>query len=132
MSRPRMPNIIAHVDGRPDLRALIVYTSQVGCAPVIYYYFDTVNLPLVEQHHWAAGKSGRAAAHTHPTRDTVYLARLLAGAQLKQRVIHLDGDVTNLRRSNLHICTPAPITLRRRALFAARVQKSLDTVQPLV
>ena len=132
MSRPRLPNNITPHD-LPGYHTLTVLTAQVNWEPVVEYVFRSEQLEIVEQHHWYAGTQGRAASHTGgKDRDTVYLARLLVGAQRGQRVVMVNGDVTDLRLENIQICKPAARTLAKRARLAARHEKNLDTRPPLV
>lgn len=112
--RPRLPNHITIAVGRPDVLLLVLPTRSATVAPVVVQ-FDIGDLDVVEQHHWYAGKDGRPAAHYGKLRDTVYLARLLVGAEKHQRTRALNGDATDLRRANIKICVPARITLAKRA-----------------
>ena len=112
--RPRLPNHITIAVGRPDVLLLVLPTRSATVAAVVVQ-FDIGDLDIVERHHWYAGKDGRPAAHYGKLRDTVYLARLLVGAEKHQRTRALNGNATDLRRANIKICTPSRITLAKRA-----------------
>jgi hypothetical protein len=111
--RPRIPNHITIAVGRPDVLLLILPTRSTTVAAVVVQ-FDIGDLDIVEQHHWYAGKGGRAAAHYGKLRDTVYLARLIIGAEKHQRTRVLNGNAADLRRANIKICTPGRKTLAKR------------------
>jgi hypothetical protein len=112
--RPRLPNHITIAVGRPDVLLLVLPTRSAAVAAVVVQ-FDIGDLDIVEQHHWYAGKDGRPAAHYGKLRDTVYLARLLVGAEKHQRTRVLNGNAADLRRANIKICAPARKTLAKRA-----------------
>jgi hypothetical protein len=112
--RPRLPNVITIAIGRPDVLLLTIPTSQARYAPAAVIQFDIGDLDIVERHHWSVGKGGRPCCHLLPTRDTIYLARLLVGALPGQRTCAINRDATDMRRANIKICKPDPKTLAKR------------------
>jgi hypothetical protein len=115
IGRPRKINEITISIGHPELLLLTIPTSQAGIAPSVVILFDVADLAIVESHHWSAGKAGRPVSHGGDDRDTIYLARLLAGATPSDRTSTINGDARDLRRENLRICTPDKKTLAKRA-----------------
>lgn len=111
--RPRLLNQITSAPDHPGILWLTLPTRST--APGVVVQFDAADLGIVERHHWYAGKNGRPTAHYGKQRDTLYLARLLVGAEKNQRTLTLNRDATDLRRTNIKICTPAKQTLAKRA-----------------
>ena len=115
IGRPRKTNEITIAIGRPDVLLLTIPTRQRGYWPAVVCQFDLSDLDVVERHRWSVGKGGRPCCHDGPERDTIYLARLLVGAQPNQRTLAINGDARDLRRSNIKICAPHRKTLVKRA-----------------
>ena len=105
MSRPRNKN---------DLWLVMGSVGTVGELIVdgAYYLFDAEQVDRVQEHYWYAGRDGRLCTHVGVRRGTIYLSRHLTNATPGQRVMHLNGDVTDLRLQNLSVRTldtPAPL-----------------------
>jgi hypothetical protein len=96
MSRPRNRNDLWLVHGPVGLIGeLIVGGTE--------YVFDADRVDRVQEHYWYAGRDGRLCTHVGVRRGTIYLSRHLTNAVPGQRVMHLNGDVTDLRLQNLSV-----------------------------
>lgn len=105
MSRPRNDNNLWLTRGP---------TGRVGKLVVndTEYVFDAEQVDKVLAHYWYAGRNGRLCTHVGVRRGTIYLSRHLTNAVPGQRVMHINGDVTDLRLHNLSVRpldTPAPL-----------------------
>lgn len=69
-------------------------------------HIDRQDEQLVLPHSWRYLKAGRSEyAITHIGGKTVYMHRLIMGAQLGQEVDHINRNGLDNRRSNLRFCT---------------------------
>lgn len=79
--------------------------------PSVQFTVDAADLPIVIRHAWHAtrqpwgGWYAKARISIGGKSTTIYMHRLIMGAQRGQVVDHADRDSTNNRRNNLRFCT---------------------------